>query len=359
MLFEMEKVTLTVLALSWLTAFSSAKAGEIVLDQYLNATAEQPYDMSAWVQNASCQDKSAWSRNAQDAAAGYNKHNTEFDSEVYKGIGIESWYWSPVTNADLIWQDVSDLLPGTYVVTAYAVAQVYNDAATKGTCQPGLYLKAGEGRAAITGNKWQQLSVTCTVKAGETLTIGITADSTNLNDWTSISHVTLSCIAPGQAEEIALSEDYDVACVKGSCFANVLLKRTLPDDCLTALCLPFDVDSTLTSQYFAEVLAVTAATPHGNDFVLTTSSANDIQAGGVYLVRANDGNRSCYAFDRVLVDMKASRTQDLGECGTLQGYFRQTLTTQTAWLLQEDGQTCHLTAAPKDLKAFGASIVKQ
>ncbi len=139
MLFEMEKVTLTVLALSWLTAFSSVRAGKINLDQYLNATAERPYDMSAWVQNASCQAKSSWSRNAQDAAAGYNKHNTEFDSEVYKGIGIESWYWTPVTNADLIWQEVSDLLPGTYVVTAYAVAQVYNDAATKGPCRHGRH----------------------------------------------------------------------------------------------------------------------------------------------------------------------------------------------------------------------------
>ncbi len=30
-----------------------------------------------------------------------------------------------MTNADLIWQEITNLLPGTYVVTAYAVGQVY------------------------------------------------------------------------------------------------------------------------------------------------------------------------------------------------------------------------------------------
>ncbi len=329
------------------------------LNQYLNATAEHPLDVSSWLQNASCQDNYGWSRNSQDAAAGYNKHNTEFDSDAYKGIGIESWYWTPVTNADLIWQEITNLLPGTYVVTAYAVGQVYNDAANKGKCQPGLYLMANGNRTPVTSNKWEKLSVTCTVKSGESLKIGIAADEDNLNDWTSISQVTLECIAPGKAEDIALSEDYDVTCVRGTSFANVMLKCNIPDDQLSTLCLPFDVDSTLTDKCFSEVWAVSEATPHGNEVILITSACDSIEAGQVYLVKAKDGSKSCYEFGNVLVDMTTVGTRSLADGNNLRGTYRQVLTTHPVWVLQEDGKTCHRVDAPTDLKAFGGCIEKE
>lgn len=336
-----------------------AYAEKISLSQYLNASAEHPLDVSAWLQNASCQDNYGWSRNSQDAAAGYNKHNTEFDSDIYKGIGIESWYWTPVKNADLIWQEITNLLPGTYVITAYAVGQVYNDAANKGKCQPGLYLMANGNRTPITSNKWEKLSVTCTVKNGESLKIGITADENNLNDWTSIAQVSISCIAPGEAENIALSEDYDVTCVRGASFANVLLKRNLPADQLSMLCLPFDVDSTLTGKYFSEAWTVSEATPHGNEVILNASVCDSIEARQVYLVKAKDGSKSCYEFNNVLVDMTAASVRSLGDGNSLCGTYRQTLTTHPVWMLQEDGKTCRRIDAPADLKAFGGNIEKQ
>lgn len=355
----MRKVILSLLALLMLSPFlQKANAEEIILDKYLSATTEQPYDVSFWLQNASCQANNGWSRNSQDAAAGYNKHNTEFDSEQYKGIGIESWYWNPVKNAYLIWQEVSDLLPGTYVVTAYAVGQVYNDASNKGKCQPGLYLTANGNRTPITSNKWEKLSVTCTIKSGETLTIGITADDQNLNDWTSISQVSLSCIAPGQAEDIALSEDYDVTCVRGACFANVLLKRNIPSDQLTTICLPFDVNTTLTEKYFSEVWAVSDAIPHGNDVVLTTTASDNIKTGQVYLVKAKDESKSCYEFDNVLIDTNTPTAQVFTNGYKLQGSYRQLLTTQDVWQLQEDGKTCHRIKFPIDLKGFCGNIEK-
>lgn len=355
----MRKVILSLFALLLTMPFQQkANAEEINLDQYLNATTEQPYNVSFWLQNASCQANNGWSRNSQDAAAGYNKHNTEFDSELYKGIGIESWYWTPVKNANLIWQEVSNLLPGTYVITAYAVGQVYNDAANKGKCQPGLYLMANGNRTPITSNKWEKLSVTCTIKSGETLTIGITADDQNLNDWTSISQVNLSCIAPGQAEDIALNEDYDVTCVRGTSFANVLLKRSIPADQLTTLCLPFDVTPSLASQYFSEVYAVTNSQTNGNDVILSTTPSEAIKTGQVYLVKAKDESKSCYEFDNILVNTNAPTGQTLSNGEKLNGNYRQLLTTHTIWQLQEDGKTCHRIYAPIDLKGFSGYIEK-
>lgn len=332
------------------------KAEEFNLNSYLAATEEHPYDVSFWLQNASCTENFGWSRNSNDAAANYNTHNTEFDNDLYQGTCIESWYFAPVKNANLIWQEVKDLLPGTYVVTAYVVGQVYNDASNKGKCLPGLYLIANENRTPITANKWQKLSVTCTIKKGETLNIGITADATNANDWTGIAQVTLSCIAPGEADDIALSEDFDVTCVRGISFSNVLLKRNIPSDQLTTLCLPFDVSSELMNKYFSEVLTVSEVTPHGNDYIVSTTPSDDIKTGQVYLVKAKDESKSCYEFDNVLVNTTVPASQVLANGVQLQGCYRHTLTTQAVWQLQEDGKTLHRLNAPADQKGFGGNL---
>lgn len=85
----MKKELLPLLVLSLLTLFqTTTKAEEINLGQYLQASTEQPYNVSFWLQNATCQSNSGWSRNSQDAAAGYNKYNTEFNSSIYKSKTI-------------------------------------------------------------------------------------------------------------------------------------------------------------------------------------------------------------------------------------------------------------------------------
>lgn len=343
----------TLLALLLFIFIQVTGAEEFILDSYLKASSEQPYDVGFWLQDASCTQNYGWSRNSNDAAANYNTHNSEFDNSLYHGTCIESWYFSPVKSADLIWQEVEGILPGTYVVTAYVVGQVYNDAANKGRCLPGLHLRANGSSADITQAQWQQLSVTCTVKQGETLTIAITADGDNLNDWTGIANVSIVCIGAGAAEDIALSEDYDVTCVRGVSFANVQLKRSIPSDHLSAICLPFDVNADTAARYFAEILAVDGATPHGNDYLLQTSAADRLKHGCVYLVRSKDESVSLYEFSNVFVNTAAPAPQALTGGGTLQGVYRKTLTSQPVLLL-EDGKTMRHADAAKIVKGFNA-----
>ncbi len=352
-----------VLSFVWLllsiASIQAAHAATINPDLYMNATAENPYDVTYLLQNPTGENNFGWTRNSQDAAAGYNKHNTEFDSDVYKGVGIESWYWSPVKGAKLIWQEINDILPGHYVITANVVGQVYNDASNKGKCLTGLYLTANNSRTPITTNNWQRLSVECTIQKGETLTIGITADETNGNDWTSISQVTLQCTSPGQPEDIALSEDFDVTCVRGTSYANVMLKRNIPSDKLSTICLPFDVSPSVTQEYFADVWAVSGCTTHGNDVVLEGKRSDCIKTGQTYLVKAKNGNISSYTFNNVLLNAAPPATQILANGWKLCGSYRHVITTTPVWLLQDNDKTCHYTKIPTDIKGFSGYVQKQ
>ena len=352
----MKKIAFTLVILLLSACTQRVRADDFSLDSYLKASSEQPYDVGFWLQNASCTQNYGWSRNSNDAAANYNTHNSEFDNSLYRGTCIESWYFAPVKNSDLIWQEISDILPGTYVDTAYAVGQVYNDAANKGRCLSGLHFRANDSSVPITQPQWQQISVTCKVKQGETLTIAIAADGQNPNDWTGIANVRIACVGAGTAEDIALSEDYDVTCVRGVTFANVQLKRSIPSDCLSAICLPFDVDTTTGSGYFSEIWAVSGATPHGNDYVLQLEATDRICRGHVYLVKAKDGSIPLYVFDNVLVNTTVAEPKIAVGDRTLQGHYRKTLTTQPVWMLQDDGKTMHRTDAPTIEKGFCASI---
>ena len=76
-------------------------------DQWKTATIENPYDITSLLQNPSGTQNFGWMRNPNDTAAGYNKLNTEFASAIYSGVEIESWYWQPVKNAELVWQEVN------------------------------------------------------------------------------------------------------------------------------------------------------------------------------------------------------------------------------------------------------------
>ena len=342
----------------FLLFFQEVRADGIDLNKYLNASVENPYDVSNCVPNASCTENLGWSRNVNDAAASYTKHNKEFDSDVYKGVGIESWYFSPVRNADLIWQQIDNLLPGTYVISAYVVGQVYNDASNKGKCLPGIYFRVNDERVAVTSNKWQKLSLTCKIGHGESLKIAICADETNANDWVGLSHVTLSLVASGEAENIGMSEDFDVTCVRDVSYANVKLKKSLPSDELVTVCFPFDVDSALVDQYFKDVQEIVEATNHGNEVVVVTADAYRMEKGKVYLVSAKDETKTCYDFNHVLVDVTAPNAVVLKDGNKLHGGYTQLLTVQPTYTLQTDGKTFHRFVAPVDVKGFSGWIEK-
>ncbi len=326
------------------------------MEQYLAASAAQPYDVTWKVSNASCTENSGWSRNSNDAAADYVTHNPEFDDELYSGLCVESWYWSPVVSANLIWQDVEGLLPGTYRLTAYVVGQVYNDASNKGQCLSGLYLFANDTRTAITSPTWQTLSVEVTLLAGETLSIGIQSDADNLNDWTGIAAVQLECIGAGEPEEIGLSENFDVHCVKGETYANVALVRSVPSDGYTTLCLPFDVGTAQASLYFSEMLQITGASAHGNDIVVTTAAVDSLQRGEVYLVKAKSDVPDVLEFAHVLVSTSGLSGKSVGNYQTV-GTYRQQINLSGVYELQDDGQTFHKVADVANVKAYSGYVI--
>lgn len=278
-----------------LATTTMAQAQEIDLAAWQAASEEHPCDVTGLLQNPTGTENYGWNRHSSDAAAGYNKRNSEFANSLYSGIGIESWYWSPVKGANLIWQDVTGLLPGTYRVTAYAVGQIYNDSARKGQCGQGSHLFANEGQARITSPKWQELTATATVGNDQRLRIGITADNGNENDWVSIAQVRVVCTGSAGISSLpttVLDERYDVSVAREACVSHIRLHRTLSDTSLTPICLPFDMSKEETFRYFADVQEVTEASLSTDGNInYETRSVNSIKAATPYLVRGRQGGR--------------------------------------------------------------------
>jgi hypothetical protein len=304
----------------------NSMAQRIDLEAWQNATSESPYDVTHFLQNPSGTENFGWNRNHSDAAAGYNKHNTEFASSVYNNTGIESWYWSPVKNADLIWQDVEGLLAGTYRITAFVVAQIYNNSSTKGQCGRGSYLFAGDAQANITSNKWQKMSVTTTIGKNETLRIGIKSDGSNENDWVSIAGVKVECIefaGFGTLTPISLDEKFDVSVARQFEMADVVLMRTLSSSDYTTLYLPFDMSKELCNKYFSEVLLVTDAKAKDTDELeLITSISETIKANTPYLVKGKSSGRVRIEVSPAAITPSESMTKILPSGLQLTGTYR-------------------------------------
>lgn len=286
----------------------AAAAQQTDFAAWMQASEEAPYGVTQLMHNPTGTEGYGWNRHSSDAAAGYNKHNTEFASAVYDGTGIESWYWKPVPQAELIWQDVSGLLPGTYRITAYAVAQIYNDGARKGQCGTGAWLFAGQSRKPITSNKWQELSLTVTLQAGETLRVGICGDDTNENDWVSIAGVRMACtgVDTSVALPISLDENFDVSVARQLELADVHLFRTLSTLDYTPLCLPFAMDEEQCASCFADIQQVVGIdhVEEGTVYLATTPAVS-IQAGQPFLVRGRANGRTMIAVPSVLVSQPA------------------------------------------------------
>ena len=325
-------------------ALVAPAADGIDFEAWRKATEQNPYDITRVVQNPTGTDNYGWQRNSNDAASGYNKQNSEFASTVYSGVGIESWYWAPVKSADLIWQDVEGVLPGTYRVTAYVVGQIYNDNTKKGQCGTGSYLFAGSEKVAITSNKWQQLSVTCTVGDNPTLRIGICGDETNENDWVSIADVKVECLAYGgysNLRTLVLDERYDVSAAREQSLSRVAFYRTLSTTAYTPICLPFDMTATQAEEAFAEVLEVTGITIDGDVMTVTTEEATAISAATPYLVKGKKDGRQRVEVGEAIVSKPLNEAQPvLMTSGgvSIIGTYRAQEAMQDAWLPIGDGR---------------------
>lgn len=323
-----------------------------------HASTTSPADVTQWVTNAACTDRTGWSRNAADAAADFNTDNKEFDNSLYSGTCIESWYWSPVKGADLIWQKLTGLMPGTYKVTALCVGQVYNDNSHKGQCREGLYFFAGDNRVAIDSPTWKEYETSFEVKAGETVTIGITADDGNLNDWTGITRVRLYLTGVGEGEKMFLSDDYDCNALQSDTYADVSLHMQMRKGDYATLCLPFDMPMTTARECFSRILSVKDATAVGNDISVTGSDAAFIEAGESYIVRAAKDIDGVLTIPGVMVYASQPATKTVG-VAKMTGSYRSSLSSEGDYLLQKDDSTrLHRPTLNTTLKAYTTRITK-
>lgn len=259
-------------------------------DSWIDATEESPYDCTSIIKNASCTENFGWLLHSSNAAADYQCHNPEFDSGTYNGVGIEAWFWNPIKNAILMWQDIENVLPGKYILKAYSLGQVYNNAAKKGKNAGSIYLFANNEKTLITASTWEEYTVEVIVDNSCKLKIGICTGDDNENDWTGLANVRLYCVrVDGEAQfpKIGLSENNDVRVVTSDGYQDVSLKILIPQDCYRTLCLPFNMSETLAKEYFSDIQQITAFKRKGAySFQPTLTEVMNIKAGQLYIVKA-------------------------------------------------------------------------
>lgn len=341
-------------------AHGGIQAQSIDLDAWQAASPTHPYDITFLLQNPQGTQNSGWNRNPADAAAGYNKHNKEFASDVYDGTGIESWYWKPVTNDELIWQDITGLAAGTYRITAYAVGQIYHNTSRKGECGTGSYLFAGNNQTAITANTWQALTVTTDLKKDEVLRIGIRTDATNENEWVSIAQVKVECIAftgMSTLTSMTLDEKLDVSVARQSQLADIRLYRTLSASHYTPLYIPFDLNETQCRTYFNEVLQVTDARTDGQGVLrLQTAKSATIAAGTPYLVKGKQSGRTCIQVCPAVISAPTPDALVLPGGLRLTGSYRQQEGLEAVYLPATDGTSAVPALEPGKIKGYNFYI---
>lgn len=325
----------------------------------LHASAGSPVDVSSWIENASCTHNTGWSRNASDAAANFNTVNSEFNNSLYNGTCIESWYWSPVKGADLIYQTLSGLMPGTYKVKAYAVGQVYNDNSHKGQCLDGLSFFAGGNSVAIDSPTWKEYELEFEVGAGEDVTIGITASESNLCDWTGIANVRLSLTGIGQPQQLFLCDDYDCTALRSDTYADISLRLQMRKGDYATLCLPFDMPMTTARQLFSSITRPTGAKAVGNDIELATAEVGYMEAGESYIVRAAGNIDGVVSVNGVMAYSATPSSKTLGGVAKMAGSYRSRLSCdEDMQLLKDDASRFHTPTLNTTLKAYSARVTK-
>ena len=197
-------------------------------------------------------------------------------------------------------------LPGTYRGTAYVVAQIYNNTSRKGQCGKGAFLFAGDEKVEITSNKWQELSVVCTVGASPTLRIGILGGSNNENDWVSIANVRVECIGYAgysNLREVVLDDKMDVSLARESRTACFTLFKTLFTTKYTPIYLPFDIAESKAGEMFDDILEVKGVKTTQDGAALTTATAKEIKAGKPYLFKGKADGRQRLDIGDAVVNM--------------------------------------------------------
>lgn len=325
----------------------------------LHSSADQPANVSTWVVNASCTENYGWLRNSADASANYNTVNKEFSNSLYSGMCIESWYHNPVKGSNLIWQKLTNIMPGSYKLKALCVGQVYNDNTYKGKCLQGTYIFAGNKRTAIDSPTWKEYELEFDVKPGEQPEIGITADSTNLNDWTGIAQVRLYMTGIGEAQQIFLSDDYDCNAVQADTYADVFLHMQMRQKDYSTLCLPFNMPMTTARKLFSSIQVASGANAVGNDIELTNDTAMFMEYGQCYIVCAAQNIDGVVSIPNVMVHAAKPTTQAVG-VAKFTGSYRCDINGGDNYLLRKDNPIrLHKPEVNATLKAYSARVTKQ
>lgn len=207
-----------------------------------------------------------------------------WDSDTYKGSFLESII-SNADNPDLIWQDIENLIPGRYRITANvggrsAIAEPANT-----TCPTGLELFANNGSTTVSSMVLDEFSAEGVVAADGKLRVGVRINGHVNYVWCGLSNVRLEYLG---VDKIELDESQTEA-FKTSEYANVTMARKLKgDDKWNTLCVPFDMTAEqIAANGITEVRELTDAKKgDGDNLTLTFTKVETIEAGKPYIVRA-------------------------------------------------------------------------
>ncbi|MBR1682458.1 MAG: hypothetical protein IJ700_08960 [Bacteroidaceae bacterium] len=161
---------------------------------------------------------SGWLRE-KNSASGYAEQQPAISSFFYGGYGISHWAASPQTNARIIYQQVSGLPAGTYTLTVFAAATLWNNN-NGGDNREGISLFMGDGAATaatpVTTAQYAPYTLTFDLSEGNTLQLGLRAEAVNGNNWAFLADVRLAYQAPSQPDAIHAMNPGTVE--DGSCY---------------------------------------------------------------------------------------------------------------------------------------------
>lgn len=320
---------------------------------------DNPLDLTTMVANASCQNAPGWQHHAGEQAgtggSNYAKNVPLFNSSDYAGTGIESWTANPVTNRDIIYQDL--FLPaGNYVLDACVVAQVYVSDTQHGANNGGISLFMGDKQVGCTKNTWQRLSVKMTLNEEGYVRIGLKANATNRNTWISLADVHLKMTAMGSTQaSLSLDENYDTYVLNKDLLSNVFLHKHLPADRLVPLCLPLSLTGEQASAMFQSIQSIKSASLKNGRITFTTQEEHTIKAGKVYLVKAKTTIDGLTPLGMALVSATLPQEVKLGEF-TLCGTYRVREHIPGCYILNEEGNAFVPATGRAHINGFGAYI---
>jgi hypothetical protein len=129
-----------------------------------------------------------WQRGPNNKAGGYAENPAAINSEAHSGYGVSYWRGSAAQNEDLIYQDISGLPAGSYRLSAYAAATVFNGNDNR----PGCYVFANVSTTPVKTPRYALYDVDFTLSEGQNLRVGLRVDEYNGNNWCFLSDMTLT-----------------------------------------------------------------------------------------------------------------------------------------------------------------------